>query len=81
MSAPLPAGNPIVTLIGRSGYDCASAGPGRAEDCRARLDGKVYRYATFVAQVAGRAKAVMQQRIDALPRSFPVQVKVVPGAK
>ena len=57
------------------------AGPGRAEDCRARLDGKVYRYATFVAQVAGRAKAVMQQRIDALPRSFPVQVKVVPGAK
>lgn len=53
----------------------------KAEDCRAWLDGKVYRYSTFVAQLAGRAKAVMQQRIDALPHSFTVQVKVVPGAK
>ena len=58
---------------------CASAG--KADECKARLDGKVYRYATFVAQLAGRARAVTQQRIDALPQGFVVQVKVVPGAK
>lgn len=63
------------------GLDLASdicAASGTVNECKIRLDGKVYRYATFVAQIVGRAKTVIQQRVETWPRVIPMQVKVIP---
>ena len=49
--------------------------------CHAHLDGKVYRYGAFAAQVTGRARSVIQERVEAWPRKFSMQIRVDPSAK
>ena len=49
----------------------------KVDRCKDMLDGKVYRYATFVSQVVGRTSQVVEQWIASWPRSLSVEVEVI----